>query len=272
MYELEHLLKQSPKKFPQFMPVSSSSGAGSDVPALPMAGEEAAFTCKVAERVKLKQLSSSSSHNGSNGRTPHSTPSKRNPNVSSNKNSNNINNNNIQKNCNNNNNNEPECCHNNNEQPDCHHHHHHHHHLQSISLNMNSVVQVQQQQVKNHSKGTTSSTSGYISGQELVAAVGNSCSTRLAEHLVQPLQDDSTVAEIEQAFTQSPTGSIAEEKVREFEIETERLNSRLEHLRCQNDVLTLNLDDAKSHADRLTVLLGKYESNNVGHQIALGLR
>ena len=137
------------------------------------------------------------------------------------------------------------------------------------------MVQVQQQDEPGgrvHSKGTASS--GYISGQELVAAVNNSGSTRLAEHLVQSLQDDSTVAEIEQAFHSPITGPgcIAEEKVREFEIETERLSSRLEHLRTQNDVLTLNLEDAKSHADRLTVLLGKYESNNVGHQIALGLR
>ncbi len=63
-----------------------------------------------------------------------------------------------------------------------------------------------------------------------------------------------------------------EEKLREFEIETERLSSKIEHLRSQNDVLTLNLEDAKGNADRLTVLLGKYESNNVALQLAVGYR
>ncbi|CAG7828254.1 unnamed protein product, partial [Allacma fusca] len=247
--ELEYLLKQSPKKFPQFLPNASSNSP--DLSSMQMNGEEPGRMCKVAERVKLSQKSSSPSPS-------HKFNHKKN-----------------QENNNNNNNHHHHHPSNNN---NCHHHHHHH---QSILLNMNSVVQIQQQQGqkqispdlqnskngRNHHHSSPKNNSSFISGQELVA-IGNSCSTRIVEHLVQPLQDESTVTEMQQAFAQS-SQSMAEEKVREFEIETERLNSRLEHLRSQNDVLTLNLDDAKSHADRLTVLLGKYESNNVGHQIAL---
>lgn len=99
--------------------------------------------------------------------------------------------------------------------------------------------------------------------------IGQACSTRVVEHLVQPIKNESALREFQHSCQ---TGQFDEEKLREFEIETERLNSRIENLRCQNDVLSLNLEDAKSQADRLTVLLGKYESNNVALQLAVGYR
>ena len=54
-----------------------------------------------------------------------------------------------------------------------------------------------------------------------------------------------------------------ESKMQEFEIEMERLCSRMEHLKSQNEVLALSLGESRAHSDHLTVLLGKYESNLV---------
>ena len=51
--------------------------------------------------------------------------------------------------------------------------------------------------------------------------------------------------------------------MQEFEIEMERLCSRMEHLKSQNEVLALSLGESRAHSDHLTVLLGKYESNLV---------
>ena len=46
-------------------------------------------------------------------------------------------------------------------------------------------------------------------------------------------------------------------QMQEFEIEMERLSSRMEHLKSQNEVLVLSLAESRAHSDRLTVLLGQ---------------
>ena len=56
--------------------------------------------------------------------------------------------------------------------------------------------------------------------------------------------------------------------MQEFEIEMERLCSRMEHLKSQNEVLALSLGESRAHSDHLTVLLGKYESNLVALNLA----
>lgn len=48
----------------------------------------------------------------------------------------------------------------------------------------------------------------------------------------------------------------------------DRANARSEHLRSQNAVLELTLEDSKSTTDRLSVLLGKLESNNTALHLA----
>ena len=48
----------------------------------------------------------------------------------------------------------------------------------------------------------------------------------------------------------------------------ERLSSRIEHLKSQNEVLTLTLTESKNHCDNLTVLIGKYESNHTGNNLS----
>ncbi|XP_071788109.1 colorectal mutant cancer protein-like isoform X3 [Asterias amurensis] len=93
-------------------------------------------------------------------------------------------------------------------------------------------------------------------------------SPKVAEHLAQSLQECSSVQEILQAMS-SHGLSIPENKARDIEVEMERLNSKIEHLRSQNDLLQLSLEESKCSADRLTMLVGKYESNNTALQLAV---
>lgn len=78
------------------------------------------------------------------------------------------------------------------------------------------------------------------------------CSTVLAESLVSELQE----ADLQEL-------SRSEAVRRQYEVETERLTSRLEHTRAQNAVLALTLDESKTHCDRLSLLVGKYESSAI---------
>lgn len=62
---------------------------------------------------------------------------------------------------------------------------------------------------------------------------------------------------------------IMDNHVSEFEIEFERLQSKIDNLKSQNDLLCLTLDESKAMTDRLTVLIGKYESNVTALQLAV---
>ena len=106
----------------------------------------------------------------------------------------------------------------------------------------------------------------------------------VVEHLVQDIQDKSAIQEFSHSFTASSfhsmnaencsalvgsgepdendkndihRRSVIESKLQEFEIEMERLSSRIEHLRSQNEVLNLSLLESKNQCDNLTVLIGK---------------
>lgn len=93
-------------------------------------------------------------------------------------------------------------------------------------------------------------------------------SAKVVEHLVQHIQEESNTQEIFHAISSSGS-QISDYKIREFEVETERLNSKIEHLKSQNDLLTLTLEESKTNCDRLSVLLGKYESNNTALQLVM---
>ncbi|XP_006816898.1 colorectal mutant cancer protein-like, partial [Saccoglossus kowalevskii] len=105
-----------------------------------------------------------------------------------------------------------------------------------------------------------------VVGQEL-SNVG-ATNAKIAEHLVHSLQDCSNVQEIFQTLY-SHGSAISEGKIREFEVEMERLNSKIEHLKSMNDLLQLTLEESKANADRLTMLVGKYESNNTALHMAV---
>ncbi|XP_044010602.1 colorectal mutant cancer protein isoform X2 [Aphidius gifuensis] len=82
------------------------------------------------------------------------------------------------------------------------------------------------------------------------------CSTMVAEHLVSDLLEQSNIQELNGSEQQ-------------FEIETERLNSKLEHSRANNAVLALTLHESKAQCDKLSLLVGKYESNSTALKLAL---
>ncbi|XP_051981441.1 colorectal mutant cancer protein [Xyrauchen texanus] len=104
-----------------------------------------------------------------------------------------------------------------------------------------------------------------ILGSE-ISSIG--VSSNVAEHLAHSLQDCSNIQEIFQTLY-SHGSATSESKIREFEVETERLNSRIEHLKSQNDLLTITLEECKSNAERMTMLVGKYESNATALRLAL---
>ncbi|CAI9743210.1 Hypothetical predicted protein [Octopus vulgaris] len=91
---------------------------------------------------------------------------------------------------------------------------------------------------------------------------------KVAEHLVQSLQECSSMQEIVQTVYKCGN-EISESKIREFEIEFERLNSKIDHWKSQYGLLALNLEESKTLTDRLSVLIGKYESNNTALQLAI---
>ena len=47
------------------------------------------------------------------------------------------------------------------------------------------------------------------------------------------------------------------------------LTSRFDHLQAQNNVVSLSLEESRNNADRMCVLMGKYESNCTALQLAL---
>lgn len=93
--------------------------------------------------------------------------------------------------------------------------------------------------------------------------------TKVAEHLVQSLWKGSNIQEIVQNATDKSGISDDDSRVTEFEIELERLQSKVDNYKSQIDVTNLTLEESKANCDRLTVLIGKYESNNTALQIVL---
>jgi hypothetical protein len=77
--------------------------------------------------------------------------------------------------------------------------------------------------------------------------------TVLAQHLVQDIREKSSIQEFSDGLFSS---ELLEGKLHEFEMEMERLSSKIEHLRSQNDVLSLTLQESKDSCDNLTVLIG----------------
>jgi PDZ domain of MCC-2 bdg protein for Usher syndrome len=59
--------------------------------------------------------------------------------------------------------------------------------------------------------------------------------------------------------------------LKEFEIEMERLSSRIEHLKSQNEVLSLTLAESKNHCDNITVLIGEPLTLVLGARQLMGI-
>ncbi|XP_022521508.2 colorectal mutant cancer protein isoform X2 [Astyanax mexicanus] len=135
----------------------------------------------------------------------------------------------------------------------------------SSSSNDIPVAKVAERVKLSKTRSESSSTERAVLGSE-ISSIG--VSSNVAEHLAHSLQDCSNIQEIFQTLY-SHGSAISENKIREFEVETERLNSRIEHLKSQNDLLTITLEECKSNAERMSMLVGKYESNATALRMAL---
>ncbi|XP_053086446.1 colorectal mutant cancer protein isoform X2 [Pangasianodon hypophthalmus] len=135
----------------------------------------------------------------------------------------------------------------------------------SSSSNDIPVAKVAERVKLSKTRSESSSMERAVLGSE-ISSIG--VSTNVAEHLAHSLQDCSNIQEIFQTIY-SHGSSISDNKIQEFEVETERLNSRIEHLKSQNDLLTITLEECKSNAERMSMLMGKYESNATALRLAL---
>ncbi|XP_053330266.1 colorectal mutant cancer protein isoform X2 [Spea bombifrons] len=135
----------------------------------------------------------------------------------------------------------------------------------SSSSNDIPIAKIAERVKLSKTRSESSSSERPILGSE-ISSIGVSSS--VAEHLAHSLQDCSNIQEIFQTLY-SHGSAISESKIREFEVETERLNSRIEHLKSQNDLLTITLEECKSNAERMSLLVGKYESNATALRLAL---
>ena len=55
----------------------------------------------------------------------------------------------------------------------------------------------------------------------------------------------------------------------ELELQLAKAHSQIDHVRSQNDVLELTLDDAKSTNEKLSIYMARHESNGTAMQLAL---
>ncbi|XP_033020680.1 colorectal mutant cancer protein isoform X1 [Lacerta agilis] len=135
----------------------------------------------------------------------------------------------------------------------------------SSSSNDIPIAKIAERVKLSKTRSESSTSDRPVLGSE-ISSIGVSSS--VAEHLAHSLQDCSNIQEIFQTLY-SHGSAISESKIREFEVETERLNSRIEHLKSQNDLLTITLEECKSNAERMSMLVGKYESNATALKLAL---
>lgn len=63
--------------------------------------------------------------------------------------------------------------------------------------------------------------------------------------------------------------SSTRQKLEEFELDLAKAVCQVDHLRSQNDVLELTLDDAKTTSEKLSMQLARHESNATAMQLAL---
>ncbi|KAK7067309.1 hypothetical protein SK128_003168 [Halocaridina rubra] len=106
-----------------------------------------------------------------------------------------------------------------------------------------------------------------ITGSEL-SSVGI-WTTAVAEQLVAGVQEESDAQELYHTLATAGGALAPHERMKEFEVEIERLHAKVDHLKAQNDVLSLTFSESKAHCDRLSILMGKYESNSTALQLAV---
>ena len=92
--------------------------------------------------------------------------------------------------------------------------------------------------------------------------------SKVPETLLQTLVTYSRFDQIIESLHAHYSSEIIE-KTRELELQAEHLTSKLSHLKSQNDLLQLCLEESKGNCERLSLLVAKYESKDTALTMAL---
>ena len=87
-------------------------------------------------------------------------------------------------------------------------------------------------------------------------------STAVAEQLSANVQEESDSQELFHALATAGGAFAPHERLKEYELDMERLHSKIDHLKAQNDVLTATLGESKAHCDHLALMTGKAEAES----------
>lgn len=93
---------------------------------------------------------------------------------------------------------------------------------------------------------------------------------KMPDSLVNTLQSCQTLRDVFHALHAHWTQQSCEQ-VREYQTEVEGLRTKLEHIRAQNNVVALSMEESKSNSEQLSLLIGKYESQCTALQVELEL-
>ena len=80
---------------------------------------------------------------------------------------------------------------------------------------------------------------------------------KMPESLVNTLQSCQTLRDVFHALHTHWTQQSCEQ-VHEYQIEAERLQAKLEHVRAQNNVIALSMDESKNNSEQLSLLIGRF--------------
>lgn len=93
-------------------------------------------------------------------------------------------------------------------------------------------------------------------------------SSKMPSDLIRALETCRTIQDVFKALF-SYCDAQADKKLKEYELEIEMLTSRSDHIQAQNNMISLSLEESRNNADRMSVLVGKYESNCTALKLAL---
>jgi hypothetical protein len=79
----------------------------------------------------------------------------------------------------------------------------------------------------------------------------------MPESLVNTLQSCQTLRDVFHALHAHWTQQSSDQ-IHEYQIEVERLQTKLEHIRAQNNVVALSMEESKSNSEQLSLLIGTY--------------
>ncbi|KAL5255608.1 hypothetical protein ACHWQZ_G010994 [Mnemiopsis leidyi] len=92
--------------------------------------------------------------------------------------------------------------------------------------------------------------------------------TDTASSLSEALQDCSSVRDVIKTLFNHGSAQV-DKKMKERELQLERQNTKVEHLKSQIDVMALTLAESKGYADKLSMLVGQYDAGNSALNLAL---